>query len=357
MGFRVRREVLIAAVAGLVVAALAFAALAFVFRPAGSPAPSPGPTTSLVPSGSPGPQGPIGVYAFTAGQQNVSNPADVIAKLNAGSFHPNGIDWVIGWRLLEPSAGDFNWSILDNDLSAATAAGYRSFIEIIPGEDAPAWALAQCPTVQVTLQNSSQPTTICVPTSSQFLTMWMQLIAAVGHRYNGRVDLTMVQATGCGVQGEMQIPDHNAAFWAQYGLNSDTLLGAWEQVVSAWRAALPNTPSSLAIEEPLGNGNSNVLHPLLTYVQEHFGSSVWVQQNGLRQGTQTSAGSYGGDLAAASVWTKVGWQMFGAGSANGDLAAALTDGLAVRPSFYEVYLSDILNTASGTALNGVRAGA
>jgi hypothetical protein len=345
---------LIGAAAGIVVAAGAFSALAFVFRssPSGTTEP-PGPSAST----SPLPQGPIGVYAFTAGQQNVLHPATVIAKLKATSFHPNGIDWVIGWKLLEPSAGQFDWSILDSDLAAASAAGFHSFIEVIPGEDAPAWALAECPTVQVTLQSATAPVTICVPTSTEFLSLWKQLIAAVGQRYDGHAGLTMVQATGCGVQGEMQLPDHNAAFWEQYGLTSTTLLTAWEQVVDAWRAALPETPSSLAIEEPLGNGVSNVLHPLLTYVEGHYGGSVWVQQNGLRQGTQTSAGSYGGDLAAASSWTKVGWQMFGSGSANGNLGAALSTGLAVHPSFYEVYLADILNAASGTALNGVRTGA
>jgi hypothetical protein len=183
------------------------------------------------------------------------------------------------------------------------------------------------------------------------------MITAFGHRYDGAPGLTMVQATGCGVQGEMQLPDHSAAFWAPYGLTTPTLLAAWERVLSAWRTALPETPSSLAIEEPLGNGNSDVLHPLITYAHSHFGSLMWLQQNGLRQGTQTSGGSYGGDLAAASQWTTVGWQMFGAGAANGNLASALGDGLAVHPRFYEVYLSDIVSTASAPTLNQLRAGA
>jgi hypothetical protein len=316
------------------------------------------PSSTNRPSGTPTPAGPgkIGVYAFAAGAQNVTNPGQVIDELRSASFHPDGIDWVIGWRLIEPSAGVYDWSLVDDDLAAASAAGYGSFVEIIPGEDTPAWALAECPTVQLTLQNSDTPVSICVPTSAQFLSLWTQMIAAFGRRYNGRPGLTMVQATGCGVQGEMQLPDHSAAFWSQYGLTSQTLLAAWEQVIGAWRLALPDIPSSLAIEEPLGNGNSDVLHPLLTYVHDHFGADVWVQQNGLRQGTQTSPGSYGGDLAAAAGWTRVGWQMFGAGATNGDLATALTDGLAAHPSFYEVYLSDILTASSAPPLDSLRAG-
>jgi hypothetical protein len=313
------------------------------------------PTSSPPISTSDGPRN-VGVYAFIAGMQNVTNPAGVIARLKDSTFQPNGIDWVIGWRLVEPQPGEYNWSLIDSDLAAARTAGYGSFVEIIPGEDAPSWALAECPTVQLTPQRATEPLTICVPTSSQFLTRWTQMIAAFGHRYNGANGLTMVQSTGCGIQGEMQLPEHNAAFWSPYGLTSETLLSAWERVVSAWRTALPDTPSSLAIEEPLGKGNSNVLDPLLTYVHEHFGSSMWVQQNGLRQGTQTSAGSYGGDLAAASVWTTVGWQMYGAGAANGDLATALGDGLAVHPGFYEVYLADIVSASSEPTLNHLRSG-
>jgi Beta-galactosidase len=347
-GLREYRGLLIGLAAVLVIAVLAIGT-AEVVR-------SPGPSPSPFPSSSPSGARTVAVYAFTAGVQNVENPTQVIARLKASAFQPDGIDWVVGWRVIEPTAGKYDWSIIDRDLAAATAAGYRSFIEIIPGEDDPAWALSECPTVNLTLQNTGKQVTMCVPTSPQFLSLWMQLISAFGQRYDGHAGLTMVQATGCGVQGEMQLPNHNPAFWAQYGVTTQTLLAAWEQVIDAWRAALPRTPSSLAIEEPLGAGNSDVLDPLLAYVHEHFGSKVWLQQNGLRQGTRTTPGSYGGDLAAASSWTTVGWQMFGAGSANGDLATAVEDGLAVHPGFYEVYLNDVVDSAVAPALSKLKSG-
>jgi hypothetical protein len=317
--------------------------------------PQPSTSPTAVPSS---PQGAsaIGVYAFTAGTQNVDDPALVISDLKASAFQPEGIDWVIGWRLIEPSQGQFDWTNLDNDVAAASAAGYRSFIEVIPGEDDPGWALAECPTVAVTLANSEQATTICVPTSTQFLSLWTQMIAAFGRHYNGRAGLTMVQATGCGSQGEMQLPDHNPAFWAPYGVTTSTLLSAWEDVISSWRKALPDIPSALAIEEPLGAGNSDVLHPLLAYARQHFGSELWIQQNGLRQGTQTTPGSYGGDLADASSWTTVGWQMYGAGTRNGNLAQAVSGGLTVHPRYYEIYLSDILSAAAAPTLGQLKAG-
>jgi hypothetical protein len=321
-------------------------------RQPATPAPTPTPTVAPTSSGSAG----IGVYAFTAGTQYVDDPAQVITKLKAARFQPEGVDWVIGWRFIEPSQGQYDWTTLDNDLAAATGAGYRSFIEIIPGEDDPAWAVAACPTVTVTLATSGRTATMCVPTSAQFLALWTQMIAAFGQHFAGRAGLTMVQATGCGVQGEMQLPNHNAAFWAGYGVNSTTLLHAWEEVLSAWRKALPDIPSALAIEEPLGAGNSNVLKPLLAYAQQHFGAMMWVQQNGLRQGTKTDPGSYGGDLADASQWTTVGWQMYGAGTRNGDLALAVGGGLAAHPKYYEIYLSDILDPATAPTLGQLKAG-
>lgn len=341
------------AMVAIVVAVLAGAgAIAIVFVQLQRPqAPSRTPPASA----SPGASGRIAIYAFTAGTQYTGNPTQVVSQLRAAAFQPQGIDWVIGWRILEPTPGNYDWSIVDADLAAASAAGYGSFVEIIPGEDDPAWLLSECPTVTATLRNTGRTVTFCVPTSSQFLVAWTSMIAAFGARYDGHSGLTMVQATGCGVQGEMQLPDHSAAFWSAYGLTSSTLLAAWEHVVSAWRTALPHTPSSLAIEEPLGAGNSNVLQPLLAYAHAHFGAHLWVQQNGLRAGTQITPGGYAADLLAASSWTKVGWQMFGAGAANGDLATALNDGLAVHPSFYEVYLSDILDGANAQTLDQLRA--
>lgn len=313
---------------------------------------APAPTTSPTSTG----PAKIGVYAFTAGLQNIDNPGQVISELRSSRFQPEGIDWVIGWRVLEPGQGRYDWATLDKDLAAATAAGYKSFIEVIPGVDDPTWALAQCPNVSVTLGGTGQTASICVPTSPQFLALWKQMIAAFGQHFQSQAGLTMVQATGGGVQGEMQLPNHNAAFWAGYGVNTQTLLSAWEEIVSAWRTALPAIPSALAIEEPLGTGNSDVLQPLLSFVREHFGTSVWVQQNGLREGTKTTPGSYGGDLAQASQWTTVGWQMYGAGSRNGNLALAVGGGLAAHPKYYEIYLSDIINAGAAPTLGQLKAG-
>jgi hypothetical protein len=314
--------------------------------------PTPEPTTSSTPSSLTG----IGVYAFTAGLQYVDNPSTVISDLKSSRFQPEGIDWVVGWRVIEPSQGRYDWTTLDKDLTAARSAGYRSIVEVIPGVDDPGWALAQCPVVSVTLGGTGETASICVPTSPQFLALWTQMITAFGQHFHGQPDLTMVQATGCGVQGEMQLPNHNAAFWAGYGVNSSTLLSAWERVISAWRTALPSIPSALAIEEPLGAGNSTVLQPLLSYVREQFGAMVWVQQNGLRDGTKTSPGSYGGDLAEASQWTTVGWQMYGAGARNGNFALAVGGGLPAHPTYYEIYLSDILDASVAPTLGQLKAG-
>lgn len=347
-----RKPLLIGLASLVVVASGVIGLLAISQRNGPITEPTPQPTTSSTP-GSPA---AIGVYAFTAGLQYVDNPSKVISDLKASPFQPVGIDWVVGWRVIEPSQGQYDWTTLDKDLAAARGAGYRSIIEVIPGVDDPGWALAECPAVSVTLGGTGQTVSICVPTAPQFLALWTQMITAFGQHFHGEPDLTMVQATGCGVQGEMQLPNHDAAFWAGYGVDSSTLLSAWERVTSAWRTALPTIPSALAIEEPLGAGNSTVLQPLLTYVREHFGAMLWVQQNGLREGTKTSPGTYGGDLAEASQWTTVGWQMYGAGTRNGNFALAVGGGLAAHPRYYEVYLSDILDAGAAPTLGQLRSG-
>src|ERR1035438_6709347 len=74
--------------------------------------PTPEPTTSSTPSSLTG----IGVYAFTAGLQYVDNPSTVISDLKSSRFQPEGIDWVVGWRVIEPSQGRYDWTTLDKDL-------------------------------------------------------------------------------------------------------------------------------------------------------------------------------------------------------------------------------------------------
>src|SRR5580704_15874802 len=105
-----RRPVLVA-LAALVVVVAGVAAVLLVNR-AGAGTPS----ASI----SPAPSGParIGVYAFAAGTQYVDDPSQVITNLKAARFQPEGIDWVIGWRFVEPSPGQYDWTQLDNDLAS-----------------------------------------------------------------------------------------------------------------------------------------------------------------------------------------------------------------------------------------------
>jgi hypothetical protein len=291
-----------------------------------------------------------GIFVFTA----AGGGAATVEKVAAGPFPKvQGYDWIDGWKNIEPSPGSYDFSPLLAAIEAAHAKGQLSQVAIIPGFEAPAWLLPECKTVPVVL--GTGPATICVPTDPNFVKAWLALIAAAGKALTGVPGLVSVQTTGLGDQGEMILKHpSDGSSWASHGVDTQTLLAGWEQVIDAWSAAFPSTTLSLAIEEPIagnqGDVKSAVLEPLLFYLQTRYGKRIMLQQNGLAAGTVEGKTSYWQDLKNASAWTTVGWQMFGYGSQNGDLETAFKTGLSAGGKFFQVYEQDIVNPSLTPAL-------
>ena len=293
---------------------------------------------------------PSGIFVFDA----AANAATAVADVVGGPFPDvQGFDWTVSWATLEPTSpmsGSYQWSVLDNAVTAAANAGFTSQITVLPGTQAPQWVIAACPDVTITLLHTQKVVTIAVPTSTCFLDDWTTFIAALGAHLAGAAGITSVQASGLGDQGEMTLSPPTTGTWADVGVTTASLLAGWKQVLTTWRASLPpSIPSALAIEEPLGIGVSNVLGTLIPWVHSHFGSKVWIQQNALRATTPETSG-YWPILRNASKWTNTGWQMFGYGTENGDLETAFKIGLASHAHYFQVYLADILDSTKTAAL-------
>ena len=292
---------------------------------------------------------PSGIFVFDA----AGNAAAAISEVLTGPLprqDVRGFDWTVSWSSLEPTSGAYQWTVLDNAVAAAAGAGFTSQITVLPGTQAPPWVITACPDVSITLLHTQKVVTIAVPTSTCFLNDWTTFIAALGAHLASATGVTSVQASGLGDQGEMTLSPPTSVTWASVGVTTASLLAGWEEVLTKWRTSLPaSIPSALAIEEPLGIGVSNVLGSLIPWVRSHFGSNVWLQQNGLRATTSETTG-YWPILRKASRWTNTGWQMFGYGTENGDLETAFKIGLASHARYFQVYLADILDATKTKAL-------
>jgi hypothetical protein len=301
----------------------------------------------------------VDVYAFTS----ASNPASVISQLKSSPYQPAGIAWIVGWSDIEPNAAGNNqwsWSEIDNALAAASSSGYKSILIIEPGEHEPGWLTSgpnAVPTIQV---NSDGPYdkgnsyTIANPVTSQYLTQLQSLITALGQRYDGNSEIAMVQSTGLGLQGEMELGESQCVWPTTDGITATTLLSGWEQAVDDWRSAFPRTPTGLAIDN-VPCSTDTIVPNLMEYLKK-YGGMQWFQQNGLTSKEYGATTGYPAVLSGASMYTTVGWQMYGYGSANGNLMQAFEEARATNSSFVEVYLSDILNSANVGDLNYLTCG-
>jgi hypothetical protein len=338
-----RRQVL----SGHGVAVVAAAGAAFLLTRRSATAP-PVPSSTPVPSAASSRN--LAIYAFTAGGHVVNAQATVDSLVHS-SFIPKGIEWVVAWDLLRPTPGAYNWSLIDNALGAAAHAGLESQLAVVVGEFEPTWVVDACP--QVICPFPSGAKAMAVPVSSEYLGLLTALIHDLGVRYGGDSRLVSVQASGLGGQGEMYLWPDKASFWETHGVTSATLLPAWQTVISGWHSAFPHTPISISIEEPL-EPNGGVLEPLLAWMKAEYGSRQWLQNNGLNPTTSTDRG-YGVDLVAASLYTTVGWQMYGVSASPSVLEQSLQAGLGAHPRFLQIYLEDLLRPANLQALQSVAA--
>ena len=303
------------------------------------------------------PAGKILISAYTGG----TNPAKVIAQLNASKVKVSVVSWVFFWDAVETSPNGYNWTRLDAAVAAAGASGRKSYIRVVAGLHSPAWIYASGVPAMIVPGSclSGGPNsfgTIKLPATwnTTYVALWTTFIKALGARYDRNSNLFAASIGGGGILGEMQLP-HCPTLLKQFGYSDAALLAAWKQFELAGRFAFPNHSTSLAIEEPLGFGTSNVMPPLIAYTRASFGGRLWLQQNGLRDLTRPKGGYYQ-QLLSASVYTKVGWQMWSGGNTAAQLKAAFRIAIMSRASYVEVYLKDIVNPLNASSLQYLAVG-
>lgn len=344
---------------GLGVAAAAGAVAYLVSRGSGSLPPAQAPPGSTPSAPNPGAK----VYVYTTGAA-AFDPTTTIASLAASGNAAliGGMSWVFPWSTIEPAPGQYDWSSVDKALAATSSWGRPSILRIIAGQDSPIWATNSLPSVSLSFTNAlAKGETITMPITwdPAFISTWSRFIAAYGARYNGDSRIFLVQMPGCGRIGEMAlgewagwrstVPPPNGCGSEPY--SDSVYVSAWEQVIAAYRAAFPRTPSALDIGEPIKGANA--VHPLVAAVSSRYGRDVWFQANGL--GHQTATSPIGAELKSLTAITEVGWQMWAGNNSPGALMTALKNAIATNARYVEVYLSDCLKSSNTTALQAVTA--
>lgn len=292
-----------------------------------------------------------GIYVFAP----AGNAVRDVAYVKAGPFtQVDGFDWLCGWNRVITTPGVYDWTPVDSARAAADSWGKTSQLCMLPGFALPPYVLTRFPTMTIHQHQTGRDVIMCVPTDPGFLVELMSWIGAFGSHCSGDSDIASVQTTGLGDQGEMVYGELVSGTPVSYGITQSTLLAAWQQVVNAWERAFPRTQRSLAIGEPLG-AHLPILPTLVPWLATNR-PHMALQQNGLKATTPDGAGSLWSYLHGWHVAGRLaGWQMYGSGAANGDLATALNIGMAAGASYFQVYLADIVNPANTKVLERLAA--
>jgi Beta-galactosidase len=269
-----------------------------------------------------------------------------------------GLSWRFRWRTIEPEDGHYNWTPIDQAVGVTGKAGKKIMLRVVAGINSPEWvyqsgaqAFDFSHTDLAHPRHYSANLRMPIPWDEVYLKRWEEFIRAFGKRYNGNAQMYSIQMAGGGHIGEMNLPKAYQK-WQRAGYTDQKLINAWKHIIDAYQKALPDTPTNLDINEPLGK-QSDVLQPIVTYVLTTYPRKVYLQHNGLK------ADFPKGDrirqiIREASRKTIVGYQMVGGKGflegPTGNRMEAFHNALEDHAGYVEVYASDVVDPMQQRAL-------
>ncbi len=216
-----------------------------------------------------------GVYVYSSDVAAISKgyAAMVTSSLNVAGL--DGIVLVIGWNALEPSIGQYQWTVLDQWVHQAVASGKKIDLTVTAGSDIPSWLFQAPPAgggarpVAFTISPHSGATGVCdsetiaPPWDTAFLDRWDSLLAALAThlRVAGTYDaVTLLRLTGVNrTTDELRLPAETpqstglscvsdaVTTWQQAGFRPSLLAQAWDQITSSFQRSFPDKSFSVAI--------------------------------------------------------------------------------------------------------------
>ena len=270
-----------------------------------------------------------GIYVYTNDVASIAAPVE--SAINSSLRVPgmDGIAIVIGWSDVEPAMGQYQWTLLDQWIGNAIAAGKKIDLVIMAGASTPSWLFQPAPAgagataLNFTISPHSgatgkcQSETLAPPWDTAFLKQWDALLAAAAAHLKsvGTYDfITLVRLTGINrTTEELRLPAETpqstglacvsdaVQTWQQAGYRPALLLHAWDSITASFQKSFPDKPFSVSIIPtnpfpPIGDDGSILKAPLpdenlplLTLGSQRFPGRFVVQFDFLMPGEAASA--------------------------------------------------------------------
>jgi hypothetical protein len=299
-----------------------------------------------------------GVFAITGHDQ----------PFTAATFSNPAVDGIVirtFWSDVEPSQGQYNWSFIDSQVQAASAAGKKVILIVLAGAFCPQWALQGVQTATFSAKYGfiqGQPLVLPMPWDSTYLNRWFQFVAVLGQRYDPNPAVVMVPATGPNsVSAEMSLPDGTDAVaqWQQLGYTPQKFESAWQQTITAYAQAFPTSQVGVTLYPglpiPNASASDQTRTDITSFAVNTYGGKITVQTSGLSARKQQDPRLGYQLVAQYSSRTTVGFEMgtsatdkpsqMGGSNAESALKGSIDFGLQAGARFLEIYEKDIDNPA------------
>ncbi len=227
---------------------------------------------------------PVLVFALN----NMSNTA-----LFSDNANVAGTVLTYYWAQLEPQAGQYNWSVIDNDMKPWVAAGKSVIIRVSAsgwkkwqpaqnsGQGTPQWVFDQG-VKHVTDSDGSIKPEYWNP---KFLSNLADFIHALAAKYDGNPHVTCIEM-GIGDGGETK-PDTGKdpnllKNWQGIGYTDALWYGAITSMINMYVQNFTKTPLALMPDASFIGGTSGYNEQkVIDYIVKLNNRNVWVQDNGL----------------------------------------------------------------------------
>ena len=216
-----------------------------------------------------------GVYVYSNDVAKLSTSSANAVRSSLGIPGMDGIAIVIAWSAIEPSMGQYQWTLLDSWLQSAMTAGKKIDLIVTAGASTPSWLFDPQPSgggahpLNFTISPHSGATgqcdaeTIAAPWDAAFLTQWdAMLVALSAHlKSTGAYGaVALLRITGINrTTDELRLPAETAqttglscvsnaiTTWQSAGYKPSLLLQGWDAITSSFKKSFPDKALSIAI--------------------------------------------------------------------------------------------------------------
>jgi Beta-galactosidase len=224
-----------------------------------------------------------GLYQFTANNSSINSDKPYLAGNYLGYY----------WSQLEPLKGQYDWSIIDQNMQPWTSHGKKVILRIstsgwarwnppYSGEGTPGWVY-DMGVPSVTENDGSILPQYWNPI---FLQNLDDFVHAFALKYDGNPNIAYIEI-GIGVGGEAKVDSHDAnpnqlQLWQQIGYTDPIWWGAVQQIITAYTSNFTKTPLAIMADKTfMGKTKGYTESSLLNYAVQH---GLWIQDNGLWSG-------------------------------------------------------------------------